>query len=151
MNLQKKKKRKRKGKCNPFGRAKRKTLILFYEYWCLNGKQWGFLCSIVKGEFSVSILFSSNSYWRILVFFYLPCLLFSCPTGFVYALAAYITTSINDGPGCLTLRCPDPSCDAAIGQDMIDTLTSGEDKDKYNRYLLRSYIEDNRKVGAKCC
>lgn len=59
---------------------------------------------------------------------------------------AYITTSINDGPGCLTLRCPDPSCDAAIGQDMIDTLTSGEDKDKYNRYLLRSYIEDNRKT-----
>nr|XP_016470862.1 PREDICTED: probable E3 ubiquitin-protein ligase ARI7 [Nicotiana tabacum]XP_016470863.1 PREDICTED: probable E3 ubiquitin-protein ligase ARI7 [Nicotiana tabacum] len=60
---------------------------------------------------------------------------------------AYITTSINDGPGCLTLRCPDPSCDAAIGQNMIDTLASGEDKDKYYRYLLRSYIEDNRKVG----
>ncbi|KAJ8559822.1 hypothetical protein K7X08_003880 [Anisodus acutangulus] len=59
---------------------------------------------------------------------------------------AYITTSINDGPGCLMLQCPDPSCDAAIGQDMIDTLASGEDKDKYYRYLLRSYIEDNRKT-----
>lgn len=67
--------------------------------------------------------------------------------GFVLVLAAYITTSINDGPGCLTLRCPDPSCDAAIGQNMIDSLASGEDKDKYYRYLLRSYIEDNRKVG----
>ncbi|KAJ8563390.1 hypothetical protein K7X08_031842 [Anisodus acutangulus] len=59
---------------------------------------------------------------------------------------AYITTSINDGPGCLMLRCPDPSCDAAIGQNMIDTLASGEDKDKYYRYLLRSFIEDNRKT-----
>lgn len=59
---------------------------------------------------------------------------------------AYISTSINDGPGCLVLRCPDPSCGAAIGQDMIDKLASDEDKKKYYRYLLRSYIEDNRKT-----
>ncbi|PQQ19993.1 putative E3 ubiquitin-protein ligase ARI7 isoform X1 [Prunus yedoensis var. nudiflora] len=31
----------------------------------------------------------------------------------------YIRTSISDGPGCLILRCPDPSCGAAVGQDMI--------------------------------
>ncbi|KAM7484544.1 hypothetical protein LguiA_000553 [Lonicera macranthoides] len=59
---------------------------------------------------------------------------------------AYISISINDGPGCLSLRCPDPSCDAAISQDMIHTLVCDEDKDKYDRYLLRSYIEDNRKT-----
>ncbi|RZB74424.1 putative E3 ubiquitin-protein ligase ARI8 [Glycine soja] len=58
----------------------------------------------------------------------------------------YISTSINDGPGCLMLRCPDPTCDAAIGQDMINLLVSDEDKQKYARYLLRSYIEDNKKV-----
>ncbi|XP_057475852.1 probable E3 ubiquitin-protein ligase ARI7 isoform X2 [Actinidia eriantha] len=61
----------------------------------------------------------------------------------------YISTSINDGPGCLMLRCPDPSCGAAIGQDMINLLASKDDKEKYNRYFLRSYIEDNRK--AKWC
>lgn len=44
------------------------------------------------------------------------------------------------------LKCPDPSCPAAIGQDMIDKLASKEDKEKYYRYLLRSYVEDNRKV-----
>ncbi|KDP42814.1 hypothetical protein JCGZ_23756 [Jatropha curcas] len=60
--------------------------------------------------------------------------------------SGYIGTTINDGPGCLTLRCPDPSCRAAIGQDMINLLASDEDKDKYCRYLLRSYIEDNRKT-----
>ncbi|KAG4988502.1 hypothetical protein JHK85_031485 [Glycine max] len=61
----------------------------------------------------------------------------------------YISTSINDGPGCLMLRCPDPTCGAAIGQDMINLLVSDEDKQKYARYLLRSYIEDNKK--SKWC
>lgn len=58
----------------------------------------------------------------------------------------YISNSINDGPGCLNLRCPDPSCSAAVGQDMINLLASGDDKEKYNRYFLRSFIEDNRKT-----
>ena len=58
----------------------------------------------------------------------------------------YISTTINDGPGCLVLRCPDPSCQAAVGQDMINLLAPDEDKEKYSRYLLRSYVEGNRKV-----
>ncbi|XP_020589478.1 probable E3 ubiquitin-protein ligase ARI7 [Phalaenopsis equestris] len=58
----------------------------------------------------------------------------------------YIGAAVTDGPGCLMLRCPDPSCGAAIGQDMIDILASGEDKQKYAYYLLRSYIENNRKT-----
>ncbi|CAI9761651.1 unnamed protein product [Fraxinus pennsylvanica] len=62
---------------------------------------------------------------------------------------AYISTSINDGPGCLTLRCPDPSCGAAIGQDMINMLAPDGDKEKYCRYLLRSYVEDSRKSRQK--
>nr|CAB3484958.1 unnamed protein product [Digitaria exilis] len=43
-------------------------------------------------------------------------------------------------------RCPDPSCAAAVGQDMINALADDEDKEKYGRYLRRSYIEDNRKT-----
>lgn len=60
--------------------------------------------------------------------------------------AGYTSTAITDGPGCLMLRCPDPTCGAAVGQDMINLLASDEDKEKYSRYFLRSYIEDNRKV-----
>ncbi|EXB68667.1 putative E3 ubiquitin-protein ligase ARI7 [Morus notabilis] len=60
--------------------------------------------------------------------------------------AGYISTSINDGPGCLLLRCPDPSCGAAVGRDMINSLVSDEDLRKYSRYLHRSYIEDNKKT-----
>ncbi|XP_071713866.1 probable E3 ubiquitin-protein ligase ARI8 [Rutidosis leptorrhynchoides] len=58
----------------------------------------------------------------------------------------YITTAINDGPGCLGLRCPDPSCGAAIGQDMIVSLATHDDREKYHRYFLRSFVEDNRKT-----
>ncbi|EEC77541.1 hypothetical protein OsI_16442 [Oryza sativa Indica Group] len=43
-------------------------------------------------------------------------------------------------------RCPDPSCTAAVGQDMINSLADDEDREKYGRYLRRSYIEDNRKT-----
>ncbi|CAN7122619.1 unnamed protein product [Brassica rapa subsp. narinosa] len=58
----------------------------------------------------------------------------------------YISTAINDGPGCLMLRCPDPSCNAAIGQDMINALAPEKDRQKYTSYFVRSYVEDNRKT-----
>ncbi|XP_039064181.1 probable E3 ubiquitin-protein ligase ARI8 isoform X2 [Hibiscus syriacus] len=60
--------------------------------------------------------------------------------------SGYISTAINDGPGCLMLRCPDPSCAAVVGQDMINALASAEDREKYSRYFIRSYVEDNRKT-----
>lgn len=62
--------------------------------------------------------------------------------------SGYIHTAINDGPGCLTLRCADPSCGSAIGEDMVLGLVLAEDQQKYIRYLLRSYVEDNRKVNV---
>lgn len=42
--------------------------------------------------------------------------------------AGYIHTSINDGPGCLTLRCLDPLCVVDVGEDMVFSLVSNEDK-----------------------
>ncbi|KAK3014811.1 hypothetical protein RJ639_009638 [Escallonia herrerae] len=62
--------------------------------------------------------------------------------------AGYINTSINDGPGCLMLRCPDPSCSAAVDRDMVNIFASDGNKEKYRRYLVRSYIEDNRKTSS---
>ncbi|KAJ4974464.1 hypothetical protein NE237_007638 [Protea cynaroides] len=61
--------------------------------------------------------------------------------------SSYINTSIiNDGIGCLMLRCPDPSCTAAIDQDMINRLASEEDKEKYSGFFVRSYVEWNKKI-----
>ncbi|GKV27955.1 hypothetical protein SLEP1_g37065 [Rubroshorea leprosula] len=62
--------------------------------------------------------------------------------------AGYISTAINGGPGCLILRCPDPSCSASVGQDMIHVLASDEDRKNYSRYFIRSYVEDNRKNSS---
>ncbi|XP_026431650.1 probable E3 ubiquitin-protein ligase ARI7 [Papaver somniferum] len=62
----------------------------------------------------------------------------------------YINININDGPGCLMLRCPEPSRAVAVGQDMVNELVSDEDKEKNCRYLYKSYIEDRRKTSKWC-
>ncbi|KAI3958366.1 hypothetical protein MKW98_011054 [Papaver atlanticum] len=58
----------------------------------------------------------------------------------------YINTLINDGPGCLTLRCPDPSCNAAVGEDMVNSLVCKVSKEKYSRFLFRSYVEVSKNI-----
>ncbi|PWA77881.1 zinc finger, RanBP2-type [Artemisia annua] len=58
---------------------------------------------------------------------------------------AYISISINDGPRCLSLRCPDPSCGVAVGVNMVNRLVSDKDRKKYHHYLLRNYIEHSKK------
>lgn len=64
---------------------------------------------------------------------------------------SYITEKINNGSGCLMIRCPEPSCSAVVDQDMIDTfITLEEDKEKYYRYFLRSYVEERRKKTKWC-
>lgn len=70
----------------------------------------------------------------------------------------YIGASINySGPNkCLALRCPDPSCEAMVGESIIVELASEIDKSKYYDYLFRSYIEENKKTkwcpypGCEC-
>jgi ariadne-1 len=62
----------------------------------------------------------------------------------------YIKSSVQDGPGCLMLTCPAPSCGAAVGQDMVESLASEEeDKERYSRYLMRSFIENSK--NTKWC
>ena len=63
------------------------------------------------------------------------------------SILGHFRTSIDNGPGCLELQCPSPSCNAVVGQDLISMLSSDEDKEKYSCCLLRSYIEDNDKVN----
>lgn len=58
-------------------------------------------------------------------------------------LKAYVSAAINEGVGCLSLRCPDPSCRAVIGEDRVDLLVCDEDQRKYKWFLVRSYVETN--------
>ncbi|KAL3518780.1 hypothetical protein ACH5RR_021369 [Cinchona calisaya] len=61
-------------------------------------------------------------------------------------LGTYVSISINDGRGCLMMRCPQPKCGAAVGRELVYSLASDEDKKKYDDYLIRSYIEDRTKT-----
>ncbi|KAK1433117.1 hypothetical protein QVD17_10023 [Tagetes erecta] len=58
----------------------------------------------------------------------------------------YVATAIDDGPGCLNLRCPEPSCDAAVGLDMINVFATVEEKKRYHLFMLRTYVEVNKKI-----
>ncbi|GFQ04321.1 probable E3 ubiquitin-protein ligase ari8 [Phtheirospermum japonicum] len=57
----------------------------------------------------------------------------------------YISISIENGPGCLTLTCPEPGCQFHPGLDMVGLVSSPDDKVKYYRYLYRSYVESSPK------
>ncbi|KAL8132918.1 hypothetical protein AgCh_008412 [Apium graveolens] len=62
-------------------------------------------------------------------------------------LGTYIRTAIDDGPGCLSLRCPDPSCNAAIGEDVVNLLVkSTKYRKKFRKFFVRSYVEGNSNV-----
>ncbi|XP_017238315.2 probable E3 ubiquitin-protein ligase ARI7 [Daucus carota subsp. sativus] len=61
-------------------------------------------------------------------------------------LGTYISISIDEGPGCLSLRCPDPSCKAAVGVDMVSLLVSDEYWKKFRKYFVRSFVEGNSRV-----
>ncbi|CAL1403748.1 unnamed protein product [Linum trigynum] len=62
----------------------------------------------------------------------------------------YIELSIDDGAGCLTLRCPEPNCPVLVCQSTVGALISDRRyAEKYARLLRRSYIEG--KSGHKWC
>ncbi|XP_031112632.1 probable E3 ubiquitin-protein ligase ARI7 [Ipomoea triloba] len=91
------------------------------------------------GEISCGICFDDHSPGNIYAS--------SCGHPFcVDCWCSYIGIAVADGPGCLNLRCPDPSCKIAVNLDAIERLASEEDKRKYLRFLFRSYVEENRKI-----
>ncbi|XP_012836673.1 PREDICTED: probable E3 ubiquitin-protein ligase ARI7 [Erythranthe guttata] len=60
---------------------------------------------------------------------------------FLNSINTYIAASIDSGPGCLGLRCPEPKCKPYPGLELIDSLASDYNKGKYYKYLLGSYVE----------
>ncbi|CAN6382024.1 unnamed protein product [Urochloa humidicola] len=55
----------------------------------------------------------------------------------------YIRAAVADGPRCLSLRCPDPACPAAVVRELVDDVAAGGDRERYARFALRSYVEEN--------
>ncbi|KAL0403562.1 UNVERIFIED_CONTAM: putative E3 ubiquitin-protein ligase ARI8 [Sesamum radiatum] len=59
---------------------------------------------------------------------------------------SYVAVSINDGPGCVAMRCPEPQCKAVVGLDMVELLASEVNKHKYHQFLLQSYLDTKRNL-----
>ena len=79
----------------------------------------------------------------------LSCFIFLLWSFWWYKLnyVGYISAAVSQGPGCLSLRCPDPSCSAMVLQGMFNKLAKQEDAEKYARFALRAYVEGSKKVN----
>lgn len=61
----------------------------------------------------------------------------------------YISIAISEGAKCLTLRCPDLDCSVSIDEGLINRLIGEDDKKKYKRLLVSSFVECSK--GIKWC
>ncbi|KAK9809736.1 hypothetical protein WJX73_001188 [Symbiochloris irregularis] len=59
---------------------------------------------------------------------------------------SYAETAVNEGPSCLDLRCPTVGCGAAVTQGVLDEVLDKAHRTKYDRYALRSMVEDSRRL-----
>jgi ariadne-1 len=56
----------------------------------------------------------------------------------------YVGAAVGDGgPRCLSLRCPDPACSAAVVRGLVDAVAGAADRVRYARFALRSYVEES--------
>ncbi|GBF98045.1 hypothetical protein Rsub_10273 [Raphidocelis subcapitata] len=66
----------------------------------------------------------------------------------------YTHEAVCSGPACLDLRCPLPECKVAVPSPLVLQQLPPGDVAKYDTFLLRSFVEDNRVMswctGANC-
>uniref|UniRef100_A0A7N0V8N8 RBR-type E3 ubiquitin transferase n=1 Tax=Kalanchoe fedtschenkoi TaxID=63787 RepID=A0A7N0V8N8_KALFE len=61
----------------------------------------------------------------------------------------YIAIAINDGPGCLALRCPEPKCSVSLDDTLIKASVSADAIAKYTRFLASNFVECSK--GIQWC
>jgi len=74
---------------------------------------------------------------------------FALPCGHRYCRSCwkeYLEISIQDGPGCISIKCMAPKCRSVVHEDAFKKIVSPESFVIYNRFLLRSFVDDNPKV-----
>ncbi|KAL6661983.1 hypothetical protein ACP70R_001367 [Stipagrostis hirtigluma subsp. patula] len=53
----------------------------------------------------------------------------------------YVAAAVDDGPRCLSLRCPDASCSTAVLRGTVERFATDAGRAVYARRLSRSYVE----------
>ncbi|XP_066334446.1 probable E3 ubiquitin-protein ligase ARI8 [Miscanthus floridulus] len=56
---------------------------------------------------------------------------------------AYIRAAVDDGA-----QCPDPSCPAAVVQELVDVAADAKDRERYARFTLRSFVDEGSGAGG---
>ncbi|TVU10440.1 hypothetical protein EJB05_43969, partial [Eragrostis curvula] len=55
----------------------------------------------------------------------------------------YLRAAVEKGPArCLSLRCPDPPCQAAVVRELVDEVADDEAKERYATFVARSFVEE---------
>ena len=68
----------------------------------------------------------------------------------------YIVQSVNEGAGCLALRCPMPDCKRVLPVELVRQLCSGQNDNnmslnRYDRFFIDSFVNDDRRGNIKWC
>eukprot|EP01089_Gocevia_fonbrunei_P016035 TRINITY_DN4881_c0_g2_i1.p1 TRINITY_DN4881_c0_g2~~TRINITY_DN4881_c0_g2_i1.p1 ORF type:complete len:511 (-),score=87.18 TRINITY_DN4881_c0_g2_i1:29-1561(-) len=74
--------------------------------------------------------------------FALPCGHRYCSTCWTY----YLEIAIKDGAECIIKKCMAPNCNSVVHEEAYKKIVSPELFERYKKYLLRSFVEDNPKV-----
>ncbi|CAO2146364.1 unnamed protein product [Urochloa humidicola] len=62
----------------------------------------------------------------------------------------YITATVGDGAArCLSLRCPEPSCAGTVVRELVDAAADADDRTRYARFELRSFVDDGASGGHR--
>jgi len=55
----------------------------------------------------------------------------------------YMSTSVDDGPSCLNLRCPMPGCGVVVPDELVAALTPAKSLERRRKFEHHSIVDDN--------
>jgi len=58
----------------------------------------------------------------------------------------YLSCKIKEGTSCLLTKCPNLNCKIIVDETLVVNLVDKNEKEKYEKYLTRSFIDDNPHV-----
>eukprot|EP01035_Chromulina_nebulosa_P021907 gene21907-28362_t len=58
----------------------------------------------------------------------------------------YVKSQINDGPSCITMKCPEFKCTQVVSRLVISSITEPAIYSKYRMYVTRNYIDTSRNM-----
>lgn len=58
----------------------------------------------------------------------------------------HLAVKVDEGPGCIFTTCMAPKCSSVVHEDAFKRMLSAERFAKFSKYVLRSFVDDNKTV-----